>query len=115
MDYAPVRAFLVGRCGKTLKEAAMTSAEEYNLLAEGHMRAQQEEWERLRWCAFMEWKISPSLKRRPNKPQDLILFPWEKKETSEVKNYEPMTEDDLMNISKIFGIKREEINNGKNQ
>ena len=112
MDYTPIEAFLVGRCGKTLKEAAMTSLEEYELLVEGHNRKEQEEWERTRWMVFMEWSISPNLKRRPHTPQDVIRFPWEKENIEEVKEAEPLTEDEIMKLCDIFNIDRKDISNG---
>lgn len=111
MDYTPIEAFLVGRCGKTLKEAALTSLEEYKLLADGYNSREQEEWERVRWRVFMEWSISPNLKRRPRKPQDVIRFPWEKEKTTDVKEVEPLTENEIQQLSKIFGIARNNISN----
>ena len=48
MDYTHIEAFLVGRCGKSIKDAALTSKEEYDLLVEGHNAREREEWERLR-------------------------------------------------------------------
>ena len=112
MDYAPIEAFLVGRCGKTLTQSALTSLREYELLVEGHTRKEQEKWERLRWKVFMEWAISPNLKRRPRTPQDVILFPWEKETVTEMKDVEPLTENEIHELSKIFGINRESISNG---
>ena len=91
MDYAPIEAFLVGRCGKTIVQSALTSLHEYELLVEGHSRKQQEKWERLRWEVFMGWAISPNLNRRPKTPQDVIRFPWEKDTTPEMKDIEPIT------------------------
>lgn len=113
MDYAPIKAFLVGRCRKTIKEAALTSLEEFNLLAEGHAAEQQEIWERERWHVYMDWAISPNLKRRPRTPQDVVRFPWEKGNNApEVKDVEPLTEEEIQKISEIFGIDREKFSNG---
>lgn len=114
MDYAPIEAFLVGQCGKTMQQAARTSYAEFLLLAEGQNKREREEWERLRWRVFMEWAISPNLKRRPHKPQDVLLFPWETK-TAEVQHAEPLTESELDGLCKIFNIKRDNIINGKDQ
>lgn len=113
MDYAPIEAFLVGRCGKTMTQAAMTSLREYELLMEGHSRREQERWERTRWEVFMEWAISPNLKRRPRTPQDVIRFPWEKEDTADVREVEPLTENEIEQLSKIFGIDRDKISNGQ--
>ena len=112
MDYAPMEAFLVGRSGKGLKEAALTSYHEFELLLEGFTQREQEKWERTRWQVFMEWAISPNLKRRPRTPQDVIRFPWEKDKVAEVKDIEPLTEEEIQQLSKIFGIDREQISNG---
>jgi hypothetical protein len=110
MDYTPIQAFLVGRCGKTLREAALTSLEEFNLLAEGFTQNQRETWERERWRVYMDWAISPNLKRRPRTPQDVVRFPWEIEQTAEALHYEPLTEAEINEISKIFNIERKHIN-----
>ena len=116
MDYAPIQAFLVGRCGKTIRQSAMTSFEELNLLSDGHARREQEKWERLRWRVFMDWAISPNLKNRPKTPQDIVRFPWEKEVAPEVKSVEPLTENEIQQLSRIFGIDREKIsNNGQDK
>ena len=112
MDYAPIEAFLVGRCGKTITQSALTSLKEYELLVEGHSRKEQERWERLRREVFIGLAVSPNLKRRPRTPQDVIRFPWEKETTTEVKYVEPLTENEIQELSKIFGINREKISNG---
>ena len=112
MDYAPIEAFLVGRCGKGIKAAALTSIEEFELLSEAETRRTQEAWERMRWEVFMEWAISPNLKRRPKMPQDVMRFPWEKESASEVVNVEPITEAEIAGLCEIFKIKREDISNG---
>lgn len=110
MDYTPIEVFLVGRCGKSIKQAAMTSKEEYDLLVEGHNAREREEWERLRWRVFMDWSISPNLKRRPHTPQDVVRFPWEKVKT-EVKEYEPLTEKEIAGLCSIFKISRDKVTN----
>ena len=110
MDYAPIQAFLVGRCRRTIKEAALTSLEEFNLLAEGFTQNQRETWERERWKVYMDWAISPNLKRRPRTPQDVVRFPWEIEQTAEALHYEPLTEAEINKISKIFNIERKHIN-----
>ena len=110
MDYAPIQAFLVGRCRRTVKEAALTSLEEFNLLAEGFTQNQRETWERERWKVYMDWAISPNLKRRPRTPQDVVRFPWEIEQTAETLHYEPLTEAEINKISKIFNIERKHIN-----
>jgi hypothetical protein len=112
MDYTPIEAFLVGRCGKTEVQAARTSYGEFLLLAEGRKQQDREDWERRRWEIYMHWAISPNLKRRPNKPQDVFLFPWEKV-AQEVENAEPLTEQELCSLCEIFKLNREDIVNGQ--
>lgn len=114
MDYTPIEAFLVGRCGKTEIQAARTSYGEFLLLAEGRKQQDREEWERRRWEIYMHWKISPNLKRRPDKPQDVIRFPWEK-ESHKMINVEPLTAEELSKLSEIFKIKRDNIINGQDK
>lgn len=115
MDYAPIQAFLVGRCGKSLRDAALTSLQEYELLIEGHNRREQEEWERVRWRVYMEWGISPNLKRRPRTPQDVIRFPWEKESAADVKEIEPLTEQEIQGLCEIFKIDRDKMTNGQDK
>lgn len=114
MDYPPIEAFLVGRCGKTLREAAMTSVHEYNILVEGHNRKAQEEWEIRRWEVFMQWSVNPNLKKRPHTPQDIVRFPWEREQVKEV-NVEPLTEDEIGRLCDIFKIERNNISNGQDK
>lgn len=114
MDYSPIQAFLVGRCGKTIREAAMTSFEEYRILAEGHEQRMQEEWERARWQVFMQWTIAPLLKRRPRTPQDIVRFPWEKEQVKEV-NVEPLTENEIAGLCDMFKLERKTIINGQDK
>jgi hypothetical protein len=108
MDYAPIQAFLVGRCGMTIVQAAKTSYEEFLLLTEGKAAEDHAEWERTRWMVFMDWAVSPNLKRRPNKPQDVVTFPWEETKGKEIE-YEPITETEIAGLCEIFKIKRENI------
>ncbi len=113
MDYAPIQAFLVGRCGRTIREAAQTPYAEYLLLVEGRNEAEKGDWEKLRWMAYMHWRIAPNLKQRPKTPQDIITFPWEKGgNTPAVKEMEPITETEIKKLSEIFGIDREKFSNG---
>ena len=115
MDYPSIEAFLVGRCGKTIREAAMTSLAEYEMLMEGHNRRMQNEWERTRWMVFMEWSISPNLKRRPRTPQDVVRFPWEEQKTAEVVDYEPLTGNEIDKLCEIFNIDRDKVSNGQDK
>lgn len=82
---------------------------------EGQNRKMQEEWERTRWMVFMEWSISPNLKRRPKTPQDVVRFPWEKETTTEVKEVEPLTENEIGKLCELFNIDRDKVSNGQDK
>jgi hypothetical protein len=82
------------------------------LLAEGKQKEDQSEWERARWMIYMDWAISPNLKRRPRKPQEVVRFPWEENEKGSVKDIEPLTEEEIQRLSRIFNIERKHISNG---
>lgn len=114
MDYAPIQAFLVGRCGKTVAQAARTSYEEFLLLVEGKEAEDHAEWERARWKVFMEWAVSPNLKRRPKSVFDVVRFPWEK-QSAEVHDYEPITDEEIEGLCDIFKIEREDVTNGQDR
>ena len=115
MDYTSIQAFLVGRCGKTIREAALTSYTEFELLAEGKRKEEQAEWERARWMIYMDWAISPNLKRRPHKPQDVIRFPWEREDVPQIVTAEPITEAEITGLCEIFKIERNDISNGQDK
>lgn len=59
----------------------------------------------------MDWAISPNLKKRPHTPQDVIRFPWEKVEPTEIDNADPLTEEEITKLSEIFNIDRNNIIN----
>lgn len=108
MDYAPIQAFLVGRCGKTIVQAARTSYEEFVLLAEGKAAEDHAEWEKLRWRVFMDLAARPT-KKPIRSVHDIVRFPWEEEKVANVENYEPLTEEELNGLCEIFKIKREDI------
>lgn len=81
MDYSPIEAFLVGRCGLTEKQAALTSMNEYKLRVEGDEKAQVQRWEVARWQMWYRTMLSPDIKsiNKPKHPTDLFLLPNEQK------------------------------------
>lgn len=93
----------------------MASLREYELRMEGHNKKQQEEWEQLRWQAFMNWTIAPNLKRRPHSPQELMRFPWEKAETKSVQDVQPLTEGEIEGLCKLFKLDRSKVTNGQDK
>lgn len=59
----------------------------------------------------MEWAVSPNLKKKPRTPQDVIRFPWEKEQPA-MREVEPLTEEEIQKIGRIFNIERKDISNG---
>lgn len=43
-------------------------------------QAEKDAWDRARWITYIMARISPHVKK-VHKPQDVIVFPWEKTET----------------------------------
>ena len=71
----------------TEEQAARTSWREYDLRRRGLEKAQQEEWERLRWIAWQNVLLSPNIKshNKPKSPRAFLRFPWEEPESEELK------------------------------
>ena len=72
----------MGVCGKSEKEAALTTMKEYRLLLEGFDRKREVFWETARWMAFNDVMLSPNIKQF-NKPRTLHQFhpfPWDAQE-----------------------------------
>lgn len=69
---------MVGYCGMSQRQAALTSVGEYLQRREAYERQQQLEWERCRWMAYSIF--SPFLgKNKPRTPMQWVKFPWEQK------------------------------------
>lgn len=85
-SYEPIEAFLVGRCGKSEREAALTSFLEYSLRAKGLERELQEKMEVARWIAFQIYMQNPYIKPpRAKSPQSYLRLPWEEPTEDEVE------------------------------
>lgn len=99
MDYAPIEAFLVGRCGKTRYEAGWVSVEEYMMLRDGLEKEQRERWEIARWQMFMVMQMHPMIKaqNKPKRVEDWVRFPWE-------------AEDKVKDVPERIGVTEEEVN-----
>lgn len=118
-DYAPIEAFLVGRCGKSEREAALTTRREYDLLVEGKAEEARARMEELRWLAFRIYKQNPYiLPPRAQTAQEFFRFPWEEPKAEEVQQKVAactVTEDEAAILNKIFADlhkQREESANG---
>ena len=107
MDYAPIEAFLVGQCGMTQRQAALTSVGEYLQRREGFEKAQQLEWEKCRWVA---WGIFSHFvgKNRPRTPQQWVKFPWEHTAPAPMIEITESDEKTLNDIFNDFVAKRDE-------
>lgn len=100
-----MEAFLVGECGKTEREAALTSAHEFRLLQDGKQRETREKWEMLRWMMWQHVKMSPHIKNKPNSPQQYLRFPWEKTQKEEVEEKfrnSKLSEGQIAELNRIF-------------
>lgn len=85
MDYSPIEAFLVGRCGLTQEQAGYVGMIEYRQRVEGFEQRYREEWEIARWQMFMIQSMHPFMKpaQKRKTPQSFYPFPWEKQRIPE--------------------------------
>ena len=104
MDYAPIEAFLVGRCGMTVEQAGWATAREYELRRKGYDEAEQEKWERARWKMFLAMQMQPFVKShsKPKTPQAWIRFPWEKKVGEVTKEDCLVREDEVAQLNRLL-------------
>ena len=82
-----MEAFLIGRCGRTEREAALTGYHEYVRLREGKERELQERYEIARWVCFNILSMNPYIKPF-NKPKSVTAyarFPWERPTVEEAE------------------------------
>ena len=118
-DYEPIEAFLVGRCGKSEREAALTSFWEYMLRAKGLERELQERMEVARWICFQMYSQNPYVRPpRAKSPQSFLRLPWEEPTEDEVEQAATdciVSADEAAELDKIFAElrkKRESQDNG---
>lgn len=95
---------MIGHCGMTERQAAMTSVREYLLRLKAYREKQQMEWERCRWHAFSI--ISPFLKKGPKTPKQWVRFAWEQPDVVKIVKVDNNQEDILNNLYKDFYSKR---------
>lgn len=111
-----VEAFLIGRCGRTEREAALTGYHEYVRLREGKERELQEQYEIARWVCFNIMALSPNIKpyNKPKTLQAYARFPWERmtvEEAEEAKAKCGVTDEEAAKLNQIF----DEIHKRKRQ
>lgn len=75
---------MVGRCGKSEREAGLTSYNEYRLLLEGHEQELRERMEVARWICFHIYAQNPYIKEpKARTLTSYVRFPWEEKISEE--------------------------------
>ena len=99
--------FLVGRCGKTEREAGLTSYREFRMLVKGKEAEEHERWELARWQAFNNLLLSPHIKaiKKPKSPKAWFRFPWERPDDDEVekiKRNSKVTAAEVAELERIF-------------
>lgn len=105
INYAEIEAFLVGYCGLTQKQAALTSVGEYMQKREAYEKQQQLEWERSRWMAYSI--VSPFIgKNRPRNPAQWVRFPWDAQQTAKMVEINESQQMTLDNIFKDFSKRK---------
>lgn len=102
-----MEAFLIGRCGRTEREAALTGYHEYVRLREGKERELQERYEIARWVCFNMMQLSPNIKafNKPKTVQAYARFPWERptvEEAEEMKKKCKVSEEEAEILNKMF-------------
>ena len=102
-----MEAFLIGRCGRTEREAALTGYHEYVRLREGKERELQEQYEIARWVCFNMMTLSPNIKpfNKPKTVQAYARFPWERptvEEAEEMKRKCGVSEEEAEALNKMF-------------
>lgn len=104
--FEPIEAFLVGRCGKSELEAALTTRREYDLLVRGHEQELQEKMEVARWIAFRIYCQNPYIRPpRAETVRSYLRFPWEAPAEDEVRNRAAgcaVSTDEAAELDRIF-------------
>lgn len=105
-DYAPIEAFLVGRCGKNEREAGLTTYREYQMLLEGKEQDHRDLMEVARWVCFNIYSMNPYIKgTKARNPRSYIRFPWEEMSAEEVERIRGrchVTAEEQAELDRIF-------------
>ena len=116
--FEPIEAFLIGRCGKTEREAALTSRRGYELLVKGKDAELRERMELARWTVFHIYSQNPYIKPpRAKTPQAYLSFPWETPTEAEVEQAAQschVSEAEAAELDRIFAELRRQREESKN-
>lgn len=96
----------MGRCGKSEREAGLTTFREYMLLQEGKNEADKERMELARWVCFNIYAMNPYIKgMKARNPRQYIRFPWEEmtaEEANAMKESCHVTPAEQAELDRIF-------------
>lgn len=111
-----MESFLVGECGKTIKEAGFTTAREIRYLYESWTRKERQKWEIARWRSFMDMRLSPYIKphNKPDSPDKWLRFDWEQDKAVEAAKEGAYSLTDA-EITILEQIRRDFYDNGKDR
>ena len=81
-DYEVIEAFLVGECGMTALQAALTTWKEYEYRLKSWERSYFKDWEIARWVTYHNIWISPTVEKRhkPKRVEELLVLPTDKRD-----------------------------------
>lgn len=104
--WEPRRDFLIGCCGKTEREAEVTTWVELRALEKGYTDHEHAEWNRARFIAHLNYLTTPVMGKGVTKEKDarkFCPFPWDQMTEAELhpKVYK-VTKDDVKKLNKIF-------------
>ena len=99
-DYSEIERFLIGHCGMDEKGAALCSMRRYRLLREGFEARGEEIWKVARWMEWMNIGLTPNLKNRPKRPEDLFKLPSDR----EIWVDKIEITEDIMTALKSIGV-----------
>ena len=88
----------MGHCRKTVREAMLVSAEEYNYLLRGYNEEMQAKYNVARWMSFNSMLLSPFIKQKPLTPEQYAPFPWDK--PREI-HYSKVTPEEVAELEKM--------------
>lgn len=97
----------MGRCGKTEREAGLTTFREYRMLREGKEEEWKERMEIARWLAFRMYEINPYIKpgTRARTERAYFRFAWEVMTAEEANAMQAschVTPEEQAQLDKIF-------------
>lgn len=103
-DYEVIEAFLVGECGMTALQAALTTYKEYEYRLKAWERSYFKNWEIARWVTYHNIWISPNIEKRhkPKIVEELLRLPTDKKDRKYISlSPSPAEMDELRGLGLI--------------